>query len=228
MYFWILLSLLYLGAAGYAPFWLHSIPGSLFEWGVYTTSFVTPLALLWFLIVALLQRLDLKLQREALELQRQSLDTQREELRGLREALDGNATTQMKAAEMTLVATQVARSNAFVNSLPIYHARLERLVQEIGRRLPRVSQPEAGQPPEPQPRDSQTLVDYLTLIEASKIDITKHLGVHAQDVMKLVKEYQTSYGMVLAVAKETNNALLISGPMTDVNDRLVRHFGTQA
>lgn len=220
MYFWVLLSFLYLGGVGYAPFWFGAVPESAFEWGVYATGFVMPLAFFWFLVVALLQRRELQQQRR-------SMDTQHDELRNLRAALDGNVATQMKAVEMTLEAARVARSTAFVNSMSIYQARLVRLVQEIGKRLPSVAQPESGQAAAPLPRDFQTLVDYLMLIESNKVDVTKHLGVHTQDVMKLVKEYQTSYGAILAVATETNNVVLVSGPMAEVNDRLVRQFGTQ-
>ena len=221
MYFWILLSLLYLGAAGYAPFWFGAVPESAFEWGVYATGFVMPLAFFWFLLVALLQRRELQQQR-------QSMDAQHEELRGVRAALDGNAATQMKAAEMTLEAARLARSTAFVNSVSIYQARLAKIVQEIGKRLPSVAQPESGQVAVPLPRDFQTLVDYLALIESNKVDVTKHLGVHTQDVMRLVKEYQTAYGTILTAATETNNVLLVSGSMAEVNDRLVRQFGTQS
>jgi hypothetical protein len=78
------------------------------------------------------------------------------------------------------------------------------------------------------PRDFQSLIDYLNLMSANNVDLKGQLGPNASDIMALAKEYQLSFKIILGTARETNNTILLLGPIAEVNDRLVRHFGNLA
>lgn len=226
MAFAIFLSIIYVGGIGYGMFRLHLIPQTINDWALSLAGFSAPLALAWLIGVLIFVGRAVGAQRRELELARDAFEAQKTVLGQMHGQIEALADRESRTAQDILEAGRLGRATTFVNSLPLYEARLGKVVEEIGKRLPVLQQAGDDKPVGRPPRDFGTLATYLDVVAANKVDLKEHLGGRAADVMKLVREYQNSFNLILAKAQETNNTILLLGPMAETNNQLTRHFGS--